>query len=365
MRGRRARTRPTRRRPPPRARAGRRPRPPPTRRRARTAARRPSEGGGSGEFPTGQDVGCDEAEGASVGYSIPIPDPNFAAIEEVIANALGEYGAELTAVNANLDPGKQISDIQTLLQQGVDVLIANPVDPNATVPAFEQARGQDVPIVAQDTAVGGPFFTTVSADVEAAAEAGAEALAELVGEGGQVAAVYGPDFAEVLVRQREAFQAAAAEAGFELVDEQVNQTITPDGGRQIADAFKQQYGEDLAGIWTFNDTTAVGVAGSFDDSFDPALVSINGQPEAIPLVEGGAIDVTYDLQQDKIGQALAYGALAAICDREVPEQIRVPIEVVDTETVGDYRPLQERVGDPFDITLEERDGQVFTASSDG
>src|SRR3712207_7379714 len=88
--------------------------------------------GGSAAAPSGSatgstdGVGCDEARGKVVGFSEPLPDPNFAAIEKILSNALSRYGATLRATNANLDPGKQISDIRTLLQQQVDVLIANP-----------------------------------------------------------------------------------------------------------------------------------------------------------------------------------------------------------------------------------------------
>ena len=316
----------------------------------------------AGDLPTGEDVGCDAAEGAVVGYSQPIPDPNFAAIEAVMENALGQYGATLSATNANLDPGKQISDIQSLLGQGVAVLVANPVDPNATQPVFDQARSSDVPIVAQDTAVGGPFFATVLADVEDAAAQGAQILSEEVGDG-QVGAIVGPEFAEVLVRQAQSFSEASSSNGLDVVETQTNAQITPDGAAQIANAYKQKYGSDLAGIWTFNDTSAVGVASVLDDSFSPALVSINGQPEALPLVEQGVITATFDLQQDKIGQALAYAALAAICDREIPDEIVVPARRIDSSNVGEFRPLGERTSDPFDLTLEMRDGRAVVAGS--
>jgi hypothetical protein len=58
---------------------------------------------------------------------------------------------------------------------------------------------------------------------------------------------------------------------------------------------------------------------------------------------------------------LAYSALAAICGNEVPEEIVVPAELIDQSTVGDYRPLEERVGDPFEVTFEERDGRTYVA----
>lgn len=304
------------------------------------------------------EIGCEAADGAVVGYSEPLPDPNFEIIGAIMEAKLGEYGASLTRVNANLDPGKQIADIQSLLQSDVDVLIANPVDPNALIPQFDAAREAGIPIVAQETTVGGPFLTNITADVEFAAAEGARILAEAVGDG-QVGAINGPEFAETLIRENTAFAEGAAEAGLNVVDTQTNQTITPDAARAIADAWKQQYGADMAGFWTFNDTSAVGAASAVDDTFAPVIVSINGQPEAIPLVESGAILATFDLQQDKIAQALAYAALGAICGTEVPEEIVVPVEEINADNVADWRPLDGRISDPFEIEFEEIDGRTF------
>ncbi len=304
------------------------------------------------------DIGCDAADGAVVGYSEPLPDPNFESIGAIIEAKLAEYGASLTRVNANLDPGKQIADIQSLIQSEVDVLIANPIDANATVSAFDAAREAGIPIVAQETTIGGPFLTNITADVESAATTGAALLAEAVGDG-SVGAINGPDFVQVIRRENEAFAAGAAESGLTVADTQVNQAITPDAARAIADGWKQQFGADLAGIWTFNDTSAVGAASAVDDTFKPVIVSINGQPEAIPLVESGAILATFDLQQDKLGQALAFAALAGICESEVPEEIVIPVKEINADNVGEWRPLTDRISDPFDVRFEEIDGRTF------
>lgn len=311
-------------------------------------------GGGGG----GAQEACPETEGALVGYSEPIPDPNFALIEAVIASRLEEVGATLAPVNAQLDPGKQIADIQALQQQGIDVLLVNPVAPEAVQGALGEVAAADIPVVVQDTKFGGPYFTNVTADVEAAAQAGAERLKEIVGDG-QVAAIIGPPFAEVLVREAEAFAAAAEEIGLNVVDTQTNQEITPEGARALTEAWKQQYGADLAGIWTFNDTSATGVASAFDDTFAPALVSINGQPEAIPLVEAGVIAATYDLQQDMLGRALAYAAIAAICGEEVPEDIWVQSQLIDADNVADWVSPADRGQEDIEVGLEEIDGRTF------
>jgi len=307
---------------------------------------------------TGDEPGCEDARGKTVGYSEPIPDPNFAQIEKIMRSGLDQYGVELKTTNANLNPGKQLSDIRTLLQGGIDVLVINPLAVQAIEPALSQVRDKDVPIVAQETRQGGPYATNVTADVETAvSEATAQIKAE--GEGGKVAAVTGPPLAEILVRENTAFEENAKKDGLTVVESQANTQISPAGAKAVADGYKQKYGNDLTAIWTFNDTSAVGIASSFGPDFQPELYSINGQPEAIPFVKDGRITATWDLRQDKLGQALAYAALQALCNKELPKEIVVPVQKIDKSNVESYRPLSDRANDPFQVELEERDGRTF------
>jgi ribose transport system substrate-binding protein len=304
---------------------------------------------------------CAALEGATIGYSQPIPDPNFAIIDEVMAAQLDVVGAEYLGVNAQFDPGKQVSDIQTLQQQGIDALIINPVDPTVTAAAVQEVVDAGIPVVVQDTDNDGTYYTSVNADVISAAEEGVAILKELVGDA-PVGAIIGPPFATVLRRQADTFAAAAEEVGLNVIDTQTSGNPGDPGAAQtIAEAWKQQ-NPDLAGIWTFNDTSAVGVAATFDDDFAPALVSINGQPEAIPLVEGGRISATFDLQQDMIARSLAYAASAAICGIELPEALWVQSLLIDADNVGDWVPFLDR-GVESDLSLEEIDGKTFVVQS--
>jgi ribose transport system substrate-binding protein len=303
-------------------------------------------------------LGCDAAKGKTVGFSEPLPDPNFAAIEDILTNALGKYGVKVTAVNANLDPGKQIGDLNTLLQQQVSVLIVNPVDPNATKSVLDQFRGKDIPIVALDTMIGGPYFTTVREDMQTAGAEGAKLLKQTVGDG-KVAAIYGPPFAEILNWEKEGFDSTAKQIGLNVVASGVNQKITPEGAKEFADSWKEKYGADLKGIWTFNDVSAIGVASSLDGTFKPAIVSINGQPDVVPLIKDGKVLATFAVPYEKTGQSLAYAALAALCGREMPQEVLVPLTKLDKSNVDSFRPIEERVNDPFDVEFEERDGNTY------
>ena len=323
-----------------------------------SSASEPASSAPAGSSAPDDSAACAEASGKVVGYSEPLPDPTFKIIEGIIADDLSKIGATLKPVNANLDPGKQIADVQSLVQSKIDLLMINPVDPNAVLPVFDEVRAAGIPIVVQETKVGGPYLTNITSDVEGAAADGAKLLADTV-NGGQVTALLGPTFAEILAREDNAFTAAATANKLNLVDSQTNQKFTPDEAKVITDAWKQKYGADLAGIWTFSDTSAIGIASSIDADFHPAVVSINGQPEVIPLIQDGKILATYDLQQDKIAHTLAYAAIRGLCGQSVPTEINIALTKIDKSNVGSWKSPIDLAKEPFTVTLEDRNGKTF------
>src|SRR5216684_8541354 len=62
-----------------------------------------------------------------------------------------QYNATLIGpLVANGDPAKQITDIHTLIQEGAQALIVNPVDSAAIAPALDYAASKNVPVVSVD-----------------------------------------------------------------------------------------------------------------------------------------------------------------------------------------------------------------------
>lgn len=66
---------------------------------------------------------------------------------------------------ANNDAAKQITDIHTLIQEGAQALIVNPVDSAAIAPALDFAASKNIPVVSVDVAPSsGKVFMIVRAD---------------------------------------------------------------------------------------------------------------------------------------------------------------------------------------------------------
>jgi ribose transport system substrate-binding protein len=129
-------------------------------------------GGTSGPAPASGSTstsGSTLAPGASfkLGVSLTFNNTdfwtNYISYETKFA---AQYNATLIGpLVANNDPAKQITDIHTLIQEGAQALIVNPVDSAAIAPALDYAASKNVPVVSVDVAPSsGHVFMIVRAD---------------------------------------------------------------------------------------------------------------------------------------------------------------------------------------------------------
>jgi ribose transport system substrate-binding protein len=88
---------------------------------------------------------------------------SYVAFEKAAAK---KYGVTLVGpISANGDAGKQATQIKTLIDQGVNALIINPVDSAAIKPTLDYAASKKVPVVSVDVApTKGKVYMIVRAD---------------------------------------------------------------------------------------------------------------------------------------------------------------------------------------------------------
>ncbi|MCR9110043.1 MAG: D-xylose ABC transporter substrate-binding protein [Rhodobacteraceae bacterium] len=70
--------------------------------------------------------------------------------EAAIVSALEAAGAEYISADAQSSSSKQLSDIESLMAQGVDALIILAQDTQAIIPAVDMAANEGIPVVAYD-----------------------------------------------------------------------------------------------------------------------------------------------------------------------------------------------------------------------
>jgi ribose transport system substrate-binding protein len=85
--------------------------------------------------------------------SMRISNPFFAVIEKTIREEVEKNGDRLITVDPDMDPQKQISQIEELISQKIDVLFLNPVDWEEIRPALVSLNQAHIPVVNYDAEV--------------------------------------------------------------------------------------------------------------------------------------------------------------------------------------------------------------------
>lgn len=104
-----------------------------------------------------------------VGYSTPsLNAPFYVILTEYIKKYTEGYGMKFVSADGQDDIIKQITSVEDLLAAGVDVLIVNPLDHKALVPAVNSASKTGVPVFIVDSAIDpdADYITSVQANNE-------------------------------------------------------------------------------------------------------------------------------------------------------------------------------------------------------
>ncbi|MBM3708387.1 MAG: sugar ABC transporter substrate-binding protein [Actinobacteria bacterium] len=101
-----------------------------------------------------------------IGISFPVIDhPYFLEIDSGFDAAEKEFNVVYIKTDAQLDVNKQLSDVEDLVTQQVEGLIAMPLDPTSIIPAIETANNAGIPVVTVDLgAAGGEIAAHVASD---------------------------------------------------------------------------------------------------------------------------------------------------------------------------------------------------------
>lgn len=95
-------------------------------------------------------------------------------------------------MDAQNDPAKQVSDIEDLIQKKVDVILLNPTDADALVPAVEEANKAGIPLLTIDRSVnGGEVALHIASDNVKGGGMAAAYTVEQLGEKGIVVELEG------------------------------------------------------------------------------------------------------------------------------------------------------------------------------
>ena len=228
---------------------------------------------------------------------------------------------------------KQISDVEDMVQQKINILLVNPTDTTGIESAVTTAHKAGVVVVAVDANAKGPVDSFVGSKNYDAGLMACEALGKALGGSGEVAILDGIPVVPILERVRGCKDALAKMPGLKLVD-------TQNGKQERAAALSVtenmiESHPNLKGIFSVNDGGAMGSLSAIDASGkDIKLTSVDGAPEAIDAIKKPGskfIETTAQYPRDQIRLAIGI-ALAKLWGAHVPAAI--PVDVTPDRPEG-------------------------------
>ncbi len=277
-------------------------------------------------------------DGLKIGMTFQeMNNPYFVSMQEALTEAAKDLGAEVVVTDAGHDVAKQISDVEDMLTQGIDILLLNPTDSAGIESAVHMAKAQDVIVVAVDANANGPVDTFVGSKNRDAGYQSCKYLADALGGSGEVAILDGIPVVPILQRVEGCKAALAEYDEITLVDTQ--------NGRQdrsvalgVVENMIQSH-QNLAGIFSVNDGGAMGALAAIQGSGrDIKLTSVDGAPEAVAAIAAGGpfIETTAQFPRDQVRVGLAMALAQKWGARVVPSEVPIDVRVVDAKNAADF-----------------------------
>ena len=202
-------------------------------------------------------------DGPTVGVSWSnFQEERWKTDESALRAALEEAGAEYVSADAQSSSAKQLSDVESLIAQGVDALVILAQDAQAIGPAVDAAANEGIPVIAYDRLIEDPRAFYLTFDNVEVGRMQARAVLEEAPEGNYVMIKGSPtdpnaDF--LRGGQQEVLQEAIDAGDVTIVGEAYTDQWLPANAQRNMEQILTAQDNEVDAVVASNDGTAGGV----------------------------------------------------------------------------------------------------------
>lgn len=265
-----------------------------------------------------------------VGVSIStLNNPFFVSLEEGINNLAEENGTKVKSLDAQNDTAKQTNDVDDLIQQGVDILLINPVDSSAITPAVESANAKGIPVITIDrSSESGKILALVASDNVEGGEMAAEYIKQISGENVETVQLEGVPGASASRERGKGFMNIAEES-LNVIDSQTANFDRAEGLTVMENML--QANPSIKAVFAQNDEMALGAieaikAAGLSGSIQ--VVGFDGTEDGINSVKTGVLSATVAQQPEEMGRLALQAAFDHFAGITIDEYIPSPLELI-------------------------------------
>ena len=258
-------------------------------------------------------------------------NPFFVDLRDGALEEAKKAGLSITVADAQNDPNRQLSQVENFIEQGVSIILVNPCDSTAIVPAIKAANRAKIPVITVDRgADGGEVVCHIASDNVQGGQMAGEFLAKLIGYKGKVVELEGipgtsaardrgKGFNEVIKKYPNIKIVARQEAGFDRAK-----------GMTVMENILQAQPE-IDGIFCHNDEMALGALRAIEAAGRLSAIKIVGfdaTDDAVKSVKDGKMVATVAQKPRVMGSMAVETAKQVLDGVKVGAFIPVPLELV-------------------------------------
>jgi inositol transport system substrate-binding protein len=287
--------------------------------------------------------------GETVGVSMALFDDNFLT---VLRNGMQDYaktleGVTLQVEDAQNDVAKQQSQIQNFIAAGVNAIIVNPVDTDATAAMSKLAADAGIPLVyvnrepSNIDSLPEKQAFVASNEVESGTLETQEVCKLLGGKGKAVVMMGELSNQAARMRTKDVHDVLATDAckGIEIVEEQTANWSRTQGADLVTNWLSA--GLEFDAVIANNDEMAIGAIQALKAagrSMDSVVIGgVDATQDALAAMAEGDLDVTVFQNAAGQGKGSLDAALKLARGEAVDKKVYIPFELVTPANLKDYQ----------------------------
>lgn len=274
-------------------------------------------------------------ETVTIGYLLSdLSNQFFTTLEQGIKARCEELGIEVVGYDSGNDAANDMTNMEDLINLGVDIILYNPVDSDAGEAVVELANAAGIPVVTIDRGVnGGEVVCHIASDNVYGAELAAQFIVELLGEeGGAVAEVQGMAGASAATDRHTGFDnVMGAAENITVVSSQIGNWDRTQAMTIMENVLTSN--PEVKAVFCANDVMALGVveACQANGRDDIIIVGFDADDDAIAAIQEGTMMGTIQQLPETMGVTGVDVALAYLAGEEVEPFIGVEVALVTAE----------------------------------
>jgi ribose transport system substrate-binding protein len=243
---------------------------------------------------------------------------------------------DLIITDGQNDSAKQVTDVESLLAQGIQVLMISPLTADALTPVVADAMAAGVKVVTMDRKVNTDVTVHIGAENKPIGEQAGKFLIEKLGGKGNVIELQGTGGASATVDRHDGFMDAINGSELTVIASQNCDYLRENALKFMEDQLQRFGPGEIQAVYAHNDEMALGAIQALenvDRLSEVVVVGIDGQNTAYEAIKAGklAATFTYPFVAPE-GIEVAYKVAKG---EEVPKEIILPGKQVDASNIDE------------------------------